>query len=169
MIFLDIIIGILLIWGAYKGYQNGFVVQSLTLIALILGVWLGVEFAQVGSLFVSNWLSVNKTLAFILAFTLIFIIVVIAAYLLGKLITRIFSKTVLGGLNRLGGLCFGIIKMAFIISIIILILQSLDTHKKSFASPKTKNAKLYTLVSKIAPAVFTRLHLVELKDRLLRL
>jgi membrane protein required for colicin V production len=169
MIFLDIIIALFLIWGAYKGYQNGFVVQSFTLIALVFGVWAAIEFSRVASIFLINWFSLNNTLAFIIAFAVIFILVLVVVHLFGKLITNLLSKSVLGTLNRVGGVCFGIIKIAFIISIIIFILQRLDVHKKTFSSAKTKDAKVYTLVAKIAPAVFTHMHLVEIKNHLLKI
>ena len=169
MAFFDIIILLFLFWGAYRGYEHGFVVQSFTLIALVFGVWAAIEFSQIASIYFINWFSINDTLAFMISFAVIFIFVLVIVHFFGKLITNLLSKSVLGTLNRIGGVCFGIIKMAFIISIIIFIVQRLDVHKKLLPTNKTKDAKLYTLVAKMAPAVFSHLHLVDIKNRFLKI
>ena len=46
MNYLDIIIIIPLIWGAYKGFRKGFIIEIASLIALILGIWGGINFSS---------------------------------------------------------------------------------------------------------------------------
>jgi len=169
MLFLDIIIALLLLWGAYIGYENGFVVQSFTLIALVLGVWAGVILTHPVGEFLISVFGVGNTLAFILAFAFIFILVLLIVHFLGNLLTKMLSKSVLGGLNRFGGICFGILKMAFIISIIIFIVQRFDVNKKLLPPEKTKKTLLFTEIAKIAPAVFPHLHLDDIKNRFLKI
>ena len=169
MIFLDIIILLFLLWGAYMGYENGFIVQSFTLIALVLGVWAGVELTHSVGEFLINVFAINSTLAFIIAFAVIFILVLIIVHFIGNLITRMLSKTTLGVLNRIGGVCFGIIKMAFIVSIFIFIIQRFDVNKKLLPPEKTKKTILYPEIAKIAPAVFSHFDFEEIKNSFLKI
>ena len=169
MIFLDIVIALFLLWGAYIGYENGFVVQSFTLIALVLGVWAGVELSHTIGEFLINVFAVNSAFAFIVAFAFIFILVLLIVHFIGNLITRMLSKTALGILNRIGGVCFGIVKMAFIMSIFIFIVQRFDVNRKLLPPEKTKKTILYPQVAKIAPAVFPYLHLNEIKNQFLKI
>ena len=47
MSFLDIIIGILLVWGLYKGLKNGLFVELASLIALIAGIYGAIHFSYI--------------------------------------------------------------------------------------------------------------------------
>lgn len=169
MLFLDIMIALLLLWGAYLGYEHGFIVQTFKLIALIAGVWVGVVLSHTAGEFLINVFAVNSSFAFIIAFALVFILVLFIVHFLGNLLTKMLSKTVLGVLNRIGGVCFGIVKMAFIISIFIFIVQRLDVNKKLLPPEKTKKTILFVEIAKIAPAVFSHLHLEEIKNRFLKI
>lgn len=164
---IDIIFILLLLWGATNGFIKGFVLQSLTLVALVVGVWAGIEFYQSIGMLLAKWFSVNEKLMNLISFTLIFILVLIAMYFLSKLITRTMAKSTVGVLNRIGGIIFGIAKMAFIISVLIFIIQKFDPKEK-FISKNTKTKSvLFTPIANIAPAVFPHLHLKEIKDGLL--
>jgi membrane protein required for colicin V production len=169
MLYLDIIILLFLLWGAYIGYENGFVVQSFTLIALVLGIWAGVELTHAFGEFLINIFAVNSTLAFIGAFTVIFVLVLIIVHFIGSFITNRLSKSTLGTLNRIGGVCFGIIKMAFIVSIFIFIMQRFDVNKKLLPPEKTKKTILYPEIAKIAPAVFSHFNIEEIKNQFLKI
>jgi membrane protein required for colicin V production len=164
---IDIAIVILLLWGAINGFIKGFVVQSITLIALILGVWAGASFYEPIGIQLSKWLSLNSKIMQVLAFTLIFIAILIIMHYISKLLTNMMGKSVLGRLNRIGGVLFGIAKMAFISSVLIVIIQKFDTHQKILTTETINGSALFKPVSGIAPAIFPHLHLNEIKNGLL--
>jgi Uncharacterized membrane protein, required for colicin V production len=164
---IDIVIVLLILWGAINGFIKGFIIQSLTLIALIVGVWAGATFYETIGNHLSNWLSFNAKLMQVISFTLIFIGVLIAMHYISKLLTGMLGKSVLGRLNRIGGIIFGMVKMAFIISIFIVIIQKFDHKNKIFPQETTNGSKLFTPVSRLAPAIFPHLHLEEIKNGIL--
>ena len=164
---IDIVIVILLLWGAINGFIKGFVVQSLTLVALVLGVWAGATFYEPIGNYLAKAFSLSVKLMQVVSFTLIFIAVLIAMSYLSKLLTNVLGKSVLGRLNRIGGVIFGIAKMAFISSIFIVIINKFDHNQKILTEEVKNGSKLYSPVSKIAPAIFPHLHLEELKNGIL--
>ena len=164
---IDIFIAILLLWGAINGFIKGFIIQSLTLVALVLGVWAGATFYEVIGNYLSHWLSLNAKLMQIISFTLIFIGVLVAMHFISKLLTSLLGKSVLGRLNRIGGVIFGMAKMAFIVSVFIVILQRFDRHHKLLAPETISQSKLFTPISRIAPSIFPHLHLEEIKNGIL--
>lgn len=164
---IDIAIIILLLWGAINGFIKGFVIQSLTLVALVLGVWAGATFYESMGNYLANAFSVSVKLMQVISFTLIFIAVLIGMFYLSKLLTNVLGKSVLGRLNRIGGVIFGIAKMAFIASIFIVIIHKFDRNHKLLTEESTSGSKLYAPVSKIAPAIFPHLHLEEIKNGIL--
>jgi len=164
---IDVVIVIILLWGAINGFIKGFVIQSLTLVALVLGVWAGSTYYEVIGNHLSHWFSVNPKLMQIISFTIIFISILIAMHYISMLLTNILGKSIIGRLNRIGGIIFGIAKMACIISILIVIIQKFDHKKLIISQEETSKSKLFDPVSRIAPAIFPHLHLEELKNGIL--
>lgn len=167
MNYIDIIFLLAFVWGAYNGYENGFIVQSLSLIAFILGIWAGYKFSGYASEMLLHYFHINGKLLPIIAFSAVFLFVLISVHFIGKLLTSLIGETVIGTLNRIGGIAFGILKMAFIISIFIFILEKIDVQNRLIAADDKRKSLLFEPVKKIAPAVFPFLHFEEIKNGLL--
>jgi membrane protein required for colicin V production len=165
---LDIIIIILLLWGAIKGFISGLIVQALMLAALVLGVWGGIEFSGFAAVYLAKWLSISIKVSQVLSFVLIFVIVLVIIYLMAKLLTDKLGKGSFGKLNRIGGVIFGMFRMAFMASVLVVIIQRVDVNRKLLTPETTHASKLYTPVSKIAPAIFPHLHFETFKNKLLK-
>ncbi|MDP4207205.1 MAG: CvpA family protein [Bacteroidota bacterium] len=164
---IDLILLILLAWGAIRGFISGLIVQILSLVALMLGIWLGSEFAWLASGYLSKWLSINARLLNTVSFVLIFIGVLLGINLLARLITMSLKDTVAGRLNRIGGVLFGIVRMAFIASVCIVIINKIDPNHKLITNEKAEASVLYNPVSWVAPAIFPHLHFEEVKNELI--
>lgn len=165
---LDIVIVLLLIWGAYSGFKSGFLIQSLTLVAFLLGIWAGFHFCRVVSEFMVEHFHMHGLYVTPVAFAIILILVIILINIIGYWLTNLMGKGVIGTMNRIGGAIFGILKMAFIISILFWIILSIDVHHKFFTQEIRHKSFLEPPIERIAPAVFPFFHLTELKDRLLK-
>jgi len=148
---LDIILIIPLLWFAYKGFANGLVLELASILALLLGIYLSVQF----SAFVGAKIGINGKYAALLAFIITFIAVVILVQLLARMIDKAFKLTAIGILNKIGGIIFGVLKIALILSILFYIIDKLD-YKKLIISDKNRNeSKLLQPVAKIAPALYS--------------
>jgi membrane protein required for colicin V production len=77
--------------------------------------------------------------------------------------TKIFDHAVVGALNKMGGALFGILKMAFIASILLFLIQKFDTGKKLISDDAMQRSYLYKPVAKLAPSVFPHLHFDKIK------
>ena len=158
---IDIVIAILLVWGAITGFIKGFVVQVLTLLALVLGVWGGIAFAGFLGKYLTKWFNFNEKLMVAISFAIIVIAVIVTISLLAKYINDKIGQSSLGTWNRIGGVVFGIAKYAFIASVLIVIIERFDA-KHDF-TPSPANSKLYKPVQKIAPFVLPHLHFDDIK------
>ena len=163
----DIVILIVLFWGAINGFFKGFVSQSLSLAAFLLGVWAGIHFSYLVTNFLVSHFSMSGKLVPVLSFTIIFIIVLIIIHFIGLLITSFINESLIGKFNKLGGVIFGILKMAFIVSIIILIIGKLDLQHNFISLNEINKSYLYKPVQKIAPAIFPHIHFEEIKKGLI--
>ncbi len=158
----DITILLLLIPAVIGGVRKGFIRQVAALGALILGIWAGWHFSSL----VSGWLkplfNSESNLIDILSFTIIFLGVLFLVNLAGRAVAGIVKLALLGWLDRLLGVLFAIIKYAFVLSIFIHILNSLDSLYHFLPSESLAASKVYGIVSSIAPKLFP--YLENLKE-----
>ena len=55
MNFLDILILLPVLYGAYKGFKHGFVIELFTLLAILVGIYVGIHFSD----YTANWLKTS--------------------------------------------------------------------------------------------------------------
>ena len=150
----DLIILICLIPAIFAGFMKGFVRQAAAVAALILGVWAGYHFSDFVSTKLANWINVEQNILNIISFAIIFIGVLILVNLAGRAIEGLVKLVLLGWLDKLAGIIFALIKYAFIFSILIYLIESLDELFKFLPRETLQNSVLYWYLSKIAPVVF---------------
>ena len=152
MSYFDIIAGIFLILAALKGLKNGFIKELAGLAALILGIILAVQFSDVTARFLSGIF--HSQYMGIIAFLVTFVIVVLIVHLIASLLRTLIHAIALGPFDRIIGLVFGMLKTAFIISILLLGLNAFGLEDKIITPKEQQRSKLYPPVKKAAPLIF---------------
>jgi len=150
---LDIFLLIPLIWFAYKGFSNGLVSELASILALVFGVYLSLKFSD----FIGKKMGLEGNVSSIFAFIITFIAVVIIINFAGKFVSKIFEWTSLSIINKLAGLLFGLIKISFIISVMIYIVERLDNNRVLLTKETRENSVLFPYLQKIAPKIITGL------------
>ena len=84
----------------------------------------------------------------IIAFIITFVSVVIAIHFVGILFEKIVKIMVPNFVNRLAGICFGVIKVLFICSILLHFTKSIDKQEIILKSDFIGNSLLYPYVEK---------------------
>jgi len=162
MNYLDIILAIPLVWAIYRGFTKGLVIEIASLTALILGVYGGIHF----SYFISDKLNLSSSFAPLISFAITFLIIVIVIFLLAKLLEKSINLLALGFLNKLAGAFFGLLKMAFILSILLFFINKVDL-KISIVPEKTrKESLLYPILSAFAPYIIPKLSFEEIQKKM---
>jgi membrane protein required for colicin V production len=158
MNYVDIILIIPLLWGLYKGFTKGLIIEAATLIAFGLAVWGSIKFHN----FLSEWMHdsmgwESKYLPLV-SFAVIFIGVLLIILGIAKLLEKIVRAVSLGFINKLGGAVFGMLKFGLLLSMIIFFLEAIN-KSVSFIPAETKSSSLlYGHVQKIAPLVIPGLN-----------
>jgi len=150
----DIIILICLIPALFAGFMKGFVRQAAAVLALILGVWAGYHFSDFVSHKLLSWINVDQNILNIISFAVIFIGVLIMVNLAGRAIEGLVKLVLLGWLDKILGIIFALLKYAFVLSILVYILESVDELFQFLPKETLKESVLYGYLSKIAPAIF---------------
>lgn len=162
MNYFDIIIIIPLLWGAFKGFKKGLIIEAASLIALLLGVWGGVKFSSISANFLGEMFNISEKLMPLISFSVTFIVIVIAVFLLAKLLERFIKMVALGAINKIGGAAFGVLKFGLIISVLLSLINNINAQIQ-FIDPKMEESSLlYTPISKIAIVVIPGLKDINL-------
>lgn len=123
---LDIILLIPLIYGLYKGYKSGFIIQITTLAAIFAGIYVAMRFTSYTEKLLSeNW-EVKQSELPLIAFILTFIAVGVGVYFLGKAIQLGMKTTVASPIDKMAGLCLGGCKVILIIGVVLILFTRIN-------------------------------------------
>jgi tyrosyl-tRNA synthetase len=157
MIF-DLVFLVVLIYAAYRGFSKGVVLQAATLLALILGIIGAIKFSGYTSALIIEHTKMTGEYLPIISFALTFIVIVVVVHLLAKVIERLVEAVALGFVNRLAGALFSMTKFAFIISVILVVLNGIHAKYSFLPEEKIDQSLMYRPLSKFAPGIFPYLH-----------
>lgn len=152
MSFIDIILGLIILSGAYGGYKDGFIVSLFSLVAIILGMLGGFKLMGNAMVFLAGKYNIDEKVLPYIAFGVVFIIIVIGVNLLGRLLKTSIEKSFLGPLDQGAGALLGLVRATFMLSIILWITDSL---KVKLPDEWTANSWLHPIAANFAPKVTT--------------
>src|SRR4051812_20315447 len=106
MNYIDIILCIPLVWGLYKGFTKGLIVEAATFIAFGLGVWGGIHLSDLVAAKLGVWFSSKSPYLPLISFAVTFLGIVILVFFIAKMIQRMADGMALTAVNKLGGAIF---------------------------------------------------------------
>jgi membrane protein required for colicin V production len=152
--YIDIIILIIVAIAMVNGFINGFVKELASLAALILGIWGAIKFSTFTAARLYDYFDMTGKYVGIIAFIITFLIIVVGIHFLGMLVDKLMEAVALGFINRLVGIAFGLLKSVLIMSVVFVVLNSIDAHRPFLPKEKIEQSMFYNPISDIAPAIF---------------
>ena len=153
MNYIDIILCVPLLWGFYKGFSKGLIIEITSIIALGLSIWGGVKFSGFLIGFMCNSLKWDSKYLPVISFAIIFLGILILCYAIAKLTEKFVNKLSLGFVNKLLGGIFGMLKFGLILSVLIFILNAIEKNVQLITPEIKQKSLLYEPVGKIAPII----------------
>lgn len=159
----DIVIIVFILVFAFKGTINGFITEAISILGIILAVLCSYMLYE--PLFkIMQALGLGKQGASIAAYILGFLIIYTIVIILGNLIHRTLQIIHLGWVNKIFGFLFGILKGAFIASVLLWIIVSVIPNTVKFVQD-IKGSESAKTVMKVLPYCYDRLNAVSNIDR----
>ena len=146
----DIVCGLLLAVGAWKGWRDGIIVQLSGILGLLVGVYLAYRY----SIPASRWLGSEGMTGQAAGFLLVFGLVLVALALLGRLMRGLFKFAGLGLFDQLGGAALGIVKVALLVSVLLGAYESINLTRHWTDGEKTERSWLYRPVKEAGELAF---------------
>ena len=161
---IDIILLLCLGWGAYKGFRKGFIIQSFTILALVLAIWGGFAFAGMLEPFMKKYFQMGDVACSIVSFIVVFILIMLLVYTSGYFVSKVADAVTLGMINRLAGSVFGLLANALVLSVLILLFNRMNDKKQFIKTEILGKTYLYKPLEKVAPAIFPEKFFKKLLD-----
>jgi membrane protein required for colicin V production len=164
MNFLDIFFIIPLVWGFWRGFIKGLVVEAATVVSFGLGVYGGIKLSDGVAGLLKEWLGWDSEYLPIIAFSITFLGILIGMYFITKLVERAVDGAALGIVNKLAGGAFGALKFAMLVSLILFVIEAVEKNIKVIPLDKKEGSLLYKPMASVAPMIIPGLNDSKIGD-----
>lgn len=156
MNYLDIVLSVPLLWGLYKGITRGIIKELSTLLALVLGIYGAVNYSDLMVPIVSDYVNIDENYQSMVCFSITFMLIVLIVRLLGVLLDKVVSLVSLTFISRLMGGVFGLFRMAFVCSALLLVLNTINKQFEMIPKHDIAHSILYEPVSGLVPLMSSK-------------
>ena len=147
----DIILVVILIWGAIAGFKKGLILTLASFIAIIAGALAAYYGADVIASELSLKVDWSEKQIAVASFAIVFLAVVLAVHILARVLEGSLKLVALGIANKIAGAVFGIAKNALILTFIIFGMKGFG--QGLLPENATDECVIYPVVESIAPLV----------------
>ena len=154
MNYIDIVLAILLVLAAINGFRKGLIAELASLAALILGIWGAIEFSDVTSEFLVENFDLKSEHLNIISFIVTFVVIVILVHIVGGVVNKMVETVMLGFLNKLAGMVFGIVRAALILSVLLVVFDKIDEDIQILSPEAKGESRMYEPIRNLAPSLF---------------
>ncbi|WP_295181802.1 CvpA family protein [uncultured Christiangramia sp.] len=149
----DIVLGIFLLYGLVRGFFRGFLTELASLVGLIAGIYGAIHFSYYAGEFLSQHVDWDIEIINLASLAITFLIIIFVVSLVGKMLTKVADFAALGIVNKLLGAIFGLLKSAFVASVIIMFFMTSNKTLEFVETETLEDSVLYEPVTVIAPII----------------
>jgi membrane protein required for colicin V production len=143
MNYFDYVLLLPIVYGLYRGFTKGFILELASLLALIVGVYGSMHFSSFTFEYLNGVVEIEPSYLQLASYGLTFLLIVLVITLTGKLLTMLVKMVALGLINRLMGALFGGLKALLILSVLILFFDRMNRQFSIINNEIIEQSKLY--------------------------
>ena len=143
MSYIDIVLGVFLVYGLIRGIKNGLFIELASLISFFIGIYIAVKFSYV----VGGFIGDSKT-AKVASFIITLVFVIVGIHILAKILSKVANFVFLGWLNRIGGGFFAIVKTSLFLGIVLSLFQKVNIENAIISKEIQDNSILFNPIMK---------------------
>lgn len=147
--FIDILLIVVLIVAIIKGYQRGLIVGIFSFIAVIIGLAAAMKLSTVAAGYIGTAIKISDAWLPVISFAVVFILVVLLIRLGANLIQKTVEISMLGWVNRLGGILLYIAIYVLVFSVVLFYAGQINLLQPTTAG----NSISYSYVQPLGPKV----------------
>lgn len=148
---IDIVLAIILLYGLIRGFFRGILAEVASLVGIVVGIYGAIHFSYLLADFFSEKLDWNTEYVNLIAFAITFVLIVFLISLAGRVLTKIAGFAALGLVNKFLGGAFGFLKVAFLVSVVIMFFKATNEEIEIISDESLEQSVLYDPIEQIAP------------------
>ncbi|MCM8569780.1 CvpA family protein [Gramella jeungdoensis] len=160
----DIILSLVLLYGLVRGLFRGLLAELASLVGIVAGIYGAVHFSHFLGSILSTWIEWQPQYINLISFAITFILIVFLVSLGGRMLTKVAAFAALGVVNKLLGGVFGLLKSAFVASVIIMFFKATNERIGIVEDRTLEESILYEPVEGIAPIILPSI-IKQVKER----
>ena len=153
MIVADIVVVLLLIIMAFRGFSKGLVMQLAGLVALAAGILAAYFFWEKAYWMLQQWIETNHYVLKTVAVVVTTLLVAAVIFLAGKLLSKMIQITPLGLVDSLLGMIFGVGQMVLLLSFVIFALLYINPEISFLQDEYLSQSYLLPYIKPVAPTI----------------
>mgnify|MGYP003335617869 CR=1 FL=1 len=161
--YIDIVIALILLFAAWRGWRNGFIFELAISCAFFTALYAAFKLAYIVQEKINPAAEAGPETSHKISFLIAFLIVFIVVILLGKLFSSLVNVTPFGIFNRILGTLFGIMRYALLLSLLLWFLNITEKKYRFIPESQTEKSKLISPLQKFGPALLPVLKSVKEK------
>ena len=126
--------------AVFNGARNGLIVALFSMVGWLVGLYAAFNFSNLAADYLKDRINVSPQTLSIISFIFVFGIVVLVITLGAKLLEKTLQLTMMGWLNRIGGIFFYVLLYTLIFSLLILFAEK----SKLLSEEAISSSKVYT-------------------------
>jgi membrane protein required for colicin V production len=150
---IDLIILLPILFGAYRGFRKGLIMEVVNILAFILALLGAFKLMDQSIVWLVEIFGKPNPFIPFLAFLLVFIGIVLGVNILGKLLKGLVGLTILGSIDKLIGALIGMFKWAFGTSLVLWLLSNFSDGV--FSEQTLEDSVVLPILIEFAPSVIS--------------
>lgn len=138
-----------IILAVINGIRNGLIVALFSIIGWIIGLYAAFRFSSVAATYLDDLIDVSPRVLSIISFIAVFGIVMLLVSLGAKIVEKTIELTMLGWINKLGGIFFYVLLYTLIFSVLIYFAEK----SKLLSEETIQSSNVYQYVKPVAEIV----------------
>lgn len=141
---LDIVLILPLLFGAWRGFQKGFIMELFTILALVVGLYAAFNFSDKFSKHM-GFIEENHSYMPAISFVVLFLLVGAMVYFGGKALEQVLKIAQLSTFNKIIGAILGVFKWLYLTACILVFFVSFDKDEKIINKSNKEKSFMYSL------------------------
>jgi len=159
----DWIIAAVLLVSILVGVFRGFIKESLSLISWILAIWLAFNFCSQAGEFLNQYINIPPQFREWAGFALVFISALFIFSIITYVITKIFVRGPIKGVDRVLGIGFGALRGVAIVVALLVVAKGFDLESSDWWQ-NSKHVDKFEPLIKVAEELFPESALSPIED-----
>jgi membrane protein required for colicin V production len=93
------------------------------------------------------------------------VVIVILVHIVGGVVNKMVETVMLGFLNKLAGMVFGIVRAALILSVVLVIFDKIDEDIQILSPEAKSESQMYEPIRNLAPSLFPFINIWDDTDK----